>query len=123
MNPEIRTVTEIAMQDAAIQGLSLLIVIEILFSQIVQLTINKDNKIAVYWILALMTGIAHSFIFYVVLNLDRYTTLNITPLFGSYTQWSSIRAFHLYGVLGIIEGMRGWIAFSTWRIKRRVQRK
>lgn len=108
------TVSEIAQQDTVIQLLCLICVVEILISQCFQLKITH-NKNAKGPILALMTGVFHNAIFYIVLNLDRFTFLDIKPLFGSYTIWSSVRIFHIFFVMAIIEYMRGQIAYDFWK--------
>lgn len=105
------TIQEIAKEDIIVQFLSLFCVLLILISQIYQYYVLKDNN-AKIWILLLTTGVIHNAVFYIVLNLDRYTTINITPLFGSYTIWSSIRILHLFATWAIVEGFRGWILFS-----------
>lgn len=131
------TLTEIAQQDVIFQMISLLFVVEILLTQIYQIVIsaktlkrfrtlenidrrekvNEERRqiIALYWILAMMGAVIHSIIFYAVLNLDRYTTLQVTPLGGSYTTWSSILRLHWYGTVGIIEAGRAAIEWGRYR--------
>jgi formate hydrogenlyase subunit 3/multisubunit Na+/H+ antiporter MnhD subunit len=57
--------------------------------------IRKDRKIA-WWFVAPILGLLHGIWFYITIFLDKYTDIAITPLFGSYTVWSSALRFQTY---------------------------
>jgi len=110
------TLTEIAQQDGTIQILSLLILLEIFCSESFQ-AIVTDNKMARGFIIAIGSGVLHNIIFYVVLTIDRYTNADIHPFFGSYTVWSAVRVFHLFAMMGVVDFMRGRIAWFGFKKK------
>ena len=110
------TGTEIAQQNVAIEFASLLCVVFIVMSEWYQTRITEEKNFKIY-IYVMLTGLIHNALFYIVLNLDRYTALDIQPLFGSYTAWSAVRLFHLFAVWALVSGMRCWIAWRKRHVK------
>ena len=106
----------IAQQDFVLQLFGWLFIIIGMIAQVYQLVINKDRT-ARYWILVWVFATAHSFVFYFVLNLDRFTALPITPLDGSYTAWSNILRDQWYGTFMIVEIGRALILRSKRHAK------
>lgn len=66
-----------------------------------------------YWIASRLSWLLHVVFFYTFLTLNRYTTLNLTPLFGSYTLWSSLLRLHVVGTVVILE----WYRFAQRKLR------
>ena len=57
--------------------------------------LHYDKKL-LGWFVAPILWLIHGIVFYAVIFLDRYTTLDIVAPFGGYTIWSSILRFQTY---------------------------
>jgi hypothetical protein len=59
-----------------------------------------------YWTLSTLLWMFHLSFFYILLTIDRYTTLKISVPFGSYTMWSSILRLHIVSTIVVTEFFR-----------------
>jgi len=93
----------IAMQDQLVQIITLFLVMFGLVFEINELIKDEHDK---YYIIGNMIWMIHCAVFYIVIFADRYTYANISPLFGSYTLWSSILRLHIIATIIILEFFR-----------------
>jgi hypothetical protein len=93
----------IAMDDQILQIITFFIVLFGVILELYELTHYKNNR---YWNLAMIFWMCHALFFYVFIFLERYSNLDITPLFGSYTLWSSVMRLHIIATIMILEFYR-----------------
>jgi hypothetical protein len=93
----------IAKDDQIFQLITLVLVLSGIGLEIYRWKKNPTEK---YWIISTLIWLVHAGFFYVFITLDRYTTLDLHPLFGSYTLWSSILRLHIISTFIVLEWFR-----------------
>lgn len=93
----------IAMDDQTIQLITFLLVLAGVWIEIYQWKKEPSEK---YWIISTLTWMFHALFFYVFLTFDRYTKIDLSPFFGSYTLWSGVLRLHIIGTIIILEFSR-----------------
>lgn len=91
------------MEDQIFQIITLAFVLVGFVLEVYQaVTESKEN----YWSFSHALWMTHALFFYIFITLDRYTTLEIKPVFGSYTLWSSVLRLHIVATFVILEWAR-----------------
>ena len=103
-------VEELAMQDQIYQIITLCLVIFGIGLEIKQWINAPIEK---YWIISTLTWLFHTVFFYTFLLLDRYTVIDMHPLFGTYTLWSSVLRLHIIASVLILE----WYRIHQWKLR------